>query len=246
MTGPATQALPEFLAETKYQNITSKYKTVFQKAFNTDLSMFEWMPQHPEHMKSLGQLMALDRPTHWVDTYPIENLGSLTASPDKPVLVDIGGGFGQQAIAFRNKFPHLAGRIVVQDIPSTLAGAQPTPGIEFVHHDFFGPQSIKGAKLYYLRHVLHDWPDAECIRILRNVIPVMGPDSCLIIDEVVLPETAVPWQAAFMDLLMMNNLAGVERTRAEWESLMEQAGLKIVEVHQYDPKMQSVIVTVPK
>lgn len=246
VTGPATQALPEFLKETKYQNITSKYNTVFQKAFNTDLSMFEWMPQHPEHMKSLGQLMALDRPTHWVDNYPIENLGSLTDTPDKPVLVDIGGGFGQQAIAFRNKFPHLSGRIIVQDIPSTLAGAQPTPGIEFVHHDFFGPQPIKGAKLYYLRHVLHDWPDAESIRILRNVIPSMGPDSRLIIDEVVLPETAVPWQAAFMDLLMMNNLAGVERTRAEWESLMDQAGLKIVEVHQYDFKMQSVIVTVPK
>ena len=94
--------------------------------------------------------------------------------------------------------------------------------------------------------MLHDWPDAECLRILRNVIPAMGPESRLIIDDVVLPETAVPWQAAYMDLLMMNSLAGAERTRAEWESLLDQAGLRIVEVHQYDPKMQCVIVTVPK
>lgn len=191
--------------------------------------------------------MALDRPTNWIDKYPVEEkLGSLTTSADDAVLVDIGGGFGQQAIAFRAKYKDLPGRVVVQDIPSTLAGAQPVPGVEFTAHDFFTEQTIKGAKLYYLRHVLHDWPDAECVSILKNVIPAMGPESKLIIDDVVLPEMGVPWQAANMDLLMMQNLAGVERTRAEWDALIDQAGLKIVDVFQYDSKMQGVIITVPK
>ncbi|KAK4679817.1 hypothetical protein QC764_207430 [Podospora pseudoanserina] len=245
--GPCTQAMPDFLAETKYENITSNKQTVFQKAFNTDLTLFEWMPQHPKHMKSLGHLMALERPVHWVDKYPVEErLGSLATKPDEAVLVDIGGGFGQQAIAFKAKFPNLPGRVIVQDIPQTLAGARPVPGIEFVEHDFFGPQTVKGAKLYYLRHVLHDWPDKESLQILKNIIPAMGPDSCLIIDDVVLPEMGVPWQSAYMDLIMMNSLGGVERTKPEWEALLSEAGLKIVEIHQYDSKMQSIIVTVPK
>ena len=247
MTGPSTQALPKFLAETKYQNITSKHETVFQKAFHTDLSFFEWLPQHPQHVKSLGNLMALDRPTYWVDSYPVaELLGSLATKPEKAVLVDIGGGFGQQAVAFRNKFPDLPGRVVVQDIPSTLAGAKPVQGVEFMEYDFFGAQSITDAKLYYLRHVLHDWPDAECVRILKNVIRAMGPESRLIIDDVVMLERGAHWQATFMDLLMMNNLGALERTRVEWDALLDQAGLKVIDVHQYDPKMQSVLITVPK
>ncbi len=247
MTNPATQAMPEFLAETKYQDITSKSKTVFQKAFGTDLSFFEWLPQYPKHMKSLGHLMALDRTEQWVDDYAVEEkLGCLITKPDQAVLVDVGGGFGQQAVAFRNKFPGLPGRVVVQDIPSTLANASPVEGVEFMAHDFFGAQPIAGAKIYYLRHVLHDWPDAECVRILRNIIPAMGAESRLIIDDVVLPERGVPWQSAFMDLLMMNCLGALERTRPEWEALLDQAGLRLLDVHQYDPKMQCVLVTVPK
>ncbi len=219
---------------------------MFQKAFDTDLSFFEWLPQHPKHIKSLGHLMALDRPTHWVDDYPVEKLGSLATSRDKAILVDIGGGFGQQAVAFRNKFPDLPGRVVVQDIPSTLAGARPVPGIEFMEYDFFSAQPIADAKLYYLRHVLHDWPDAECVRILKIVIRAMGPESRLIIDDVVMPERGAPWQATYMDLSMMNNLGALERTRPEWDALLDQAGLKVIDVHQYDPKMQSVLITVPK
>ncbi|KAL2131432.1 hypothetical protein VTI74DRAFT_5122 [Chaetomium olivicolor] len=245
--GACTQAMPDFLAETNYQDIVSDKHTVFQKALKTDLTFFEWARQNPKHLSSLGHLMALQRPTFWVDNYPAEQkLGPLTPSPNTPILVDVGGGFGQQAIAFLDKFPHLAGSIVVQDIPETLAGARPIPGIKFVEHDFFGPQTITGARLYYLRHILHDWPDAACVKILQNIIPAMGPDSRIIIDELVMPEMGVPWQSAYLDLLMMNTLGGVERTKPEWEALLHQAGLKILEIYQYDSKMQCVIVTVPK
>ena len=247
MTGPCTQALPNFLAETKYRNIVSKHQTVFQKAFHTDLSFFEWLPQHPQHTKSLGHLMALDRSSHWVDRYPVvEKFGSLATGPEKAILVDVGGSFGQQAVAFRNKFPDCPGRVIVQDIPATLTSAQPVRGVEFMAHDFFGAQPIVDAKLYYLRHVLHDWPDAECVRILKNIIPAMGPESRLIIDDIVMPERGVPWASAFLDMLMMNNLGALERTRPEWNALLDQAGLKIIDVHQYDPKMQCVIITVAK
>jgi demethylsterigmatocystin 6-O-methyltransferase len=81
---------------------------------------------------------------------------------------------------------------------------------------------------------------------LKAIIPAMGPHSRIIIDEVVLPDIGVPWQAAYMDITMMSSLGGIERTKMEWESLMGQAGLKILDIHTYDPKMQSVIVAVPK
>ncbi|KAE8131378.1 Demethylsterigmatocystin 6-O-methyltransferase [Aspergillus pseudotamarii] len=246
ISGPCTQILPDFLAERDYQDITSNKDCVFQKAFGSDLTLFEWMPQHPKHMESLGHLMALQRPASWVDHFPVlEELGDFP-DPDKVLMVDIGGGFGQQSKALRAKFPNLPGRVIVQDIPQTLANAQPVAGVEFMEHNFFEPQPIQNAKFYYLRHVFHDWPDEQCVLILKQIIQAMGPESQILIDEMVIPGTGVPWQAAFTDLLMMNSLGGVERTRAEWDDLMEQAGLEIIQSKVYDTKEQAILVAVPK
>lgn len=205
------------------------------------------MKQHPEQMKSLGHAMAIQREGHWVDSYPVEKeVGSFSPASDSALLVDIGGGFGQQSAIFKNKFPNLKGRVIVEDIPETLDNAPPVEGIEFKIQDFFKTQEVKGAKFYYLRHILHDWTDEDCIKILKAIVPVMGPESRIVIDEIVLPNSNVPWQAAYMDLTMMSALGGVERTKAEFEKLLAGAGLRMVDIHKYDPKLQSVILAVPK
>ena len=247
IAGPSIQALPDFLKQRNYKKIESNQDTVFQKAFNTNLPFFQWMPQHPEHMISLGQLMALQRVSHWVDSYAVPaEVESFGPTPEKHILVDIGGGFGQQAIAFRDKYPEIPGRIVVQDIPETLAGATPVPGIELVAHDFFQPQPVQGAKFYYLRHVLHNWPDDKCVEILKAIVPAMGPLSCVVVDEMVLPDRGVPWQTAYLDIAMMISMGGTERTRREYEGLLDRAGLRLTHVHQYDATMLSAIFAVPK
>lgn len=197
-------------------------------------------------MQSLGHLMALQRPAVWVDHFPVlEELGDFAAA-DKTLMVDIGGGFGQQSKALRARFPDLPGRVVVQDIAQTLCAATPAERIQFAAHDFFEPQPVQGAKFYYLRHVLHDWPDEQCVKILRQVVAALAPHSRILIDEVVVPDAGVPWQAAFMDLLMMDSLGGIERTRAEWDELMEQAGLRAVHTYPYGDKGQAILVAVPK
>lgn len=45
---------------------------------------------------------------------------------------------------------------------------------------------------------------------------------------------------------MMASLGGTERTRKQFEQILTASGLRIVEIHKYDAKMQSVIVAVPK
>jgi demethylsterigmatocystin 6-O-methyltransferase len=120
-------------------------------------------------------------------------------------------------------------------------------GIEFQAHDFFTAQPIREAKFYYLRHILHDWTDEDCVRILSNIVPAMGSESRILIDEVVLPETKVPWQVAMMDIAMMASLGGIERSREDWTKLLESAGLKIADMHRYDDvRYHTVITAVPK
>ena len=83
--------------------------------------------------------------------------------------------------------------------------------------------------------------------ILKNLIPALDNDSRILIDEVVLPDQGVPWQATGMDLTMMACLGALERTREQWNTLLESSGLKILDVHVHDSALcNSVIVAVPK
>lgn len=80
--------------------------------------------------------------------------------------------------------------------------------------------------------------------ILKNLIAVMDKASKILIDEVVLPDQGVHWQAAQMDLVMMVNLGAKERSRREWNALIEMAGLEILEVYTYTPTLQNSVLVI--
>ncbi|KAL2867490.1 S-adenosyl-L-methionine-dependent methyltransferase [Aspergillus lucknowensis] len=174
--GPIMQVIPEFLSEKKGQTIISNTETAFQKAFNTKLSAFEWMNQHPTNLRSLSHFMAMHREDSWLDKFPVaEEIASTPPEPSNIALVDIGGGYCHQAIQFHQRYPHL-GRVVVQDIPTVLDRVQPVDGVEFQVYNFFQPQPLR-AKFFYFRHVLHDWNDDDCVNILKETITALGPNS---------------------------------------------------------------------
>ncbi|KAF7924948.1 uncharacterized protein EAE98_007036 [Botrytis deweyae] len=245
--GPVLQQLPDFLAETKYQDITDNSKTALQPTFKTDLPGFIWFPKQPQRFGYFQQVMTVQRAgaVTWLSAFPSrQELGDFQ---NKPVFVDIGGGFGHQCIAVKETFPELSGKLVLQDLPQTLEHVPEINGVEIIVHNFFEPQVIKDAKFYYLRNILHDWPDDKAVIILRNLIPALGPDSRILIDDMVLPNENVHWQAAQLDLTMMSALGSKERTEEQWRSLIDAAGLKILKIIPYTmPLNDSIIMVVPK
>ncbi len=75
----------------------------------------------------------------------------------------------------------------------------------------------------------------------------MDKESRILIDDMVLPDTGVHWQAAQLDLTMMAALGSVERTKEQWYALMANAGLKILGIYTYTALLQnSIIVVVPQ
>lgn len=61
-----------------------------------------------------------------------------------------------------------------------------------------------GARAYYLHSVLHDWDDASCVKILRNIVTAMQPGySKVLINENVVPDVGAVWSITSMDWLMM-------------------------------------------
>lgn len=145
----------------------------------------------------------------------------------------MGGNTGQDILGFHKAHPNLPGRLIIQDLPATIQSldtAKLEP-VEAMAHDFFTPQPVKGAKAYYMKMVLHDWPDTQCREILSNIKPAMERGhSKILINEIVIPETGADWFATSVDMLMMVTHSAAERRENDWRELLESVGLKIVKI----------------
>lgn len=53
--------------------------------------------------------------------------------------------------------------------------------VQFQPHDFFEPNPVEHADVYWLRYILHDWSDEYCVRILSAIKSAMGPRSRILI-----------------------------------------------------------------
>jgi demethylsterigmatocystin 6-O-methyltransferase len=149
--GPTYQALPDFLLEKGYQNITSNTDTAFNRAWDTKDPCFYWFRNQPKLFKHLHHALQLQHREDYLSKFPLESyLGDfaaqVTANKDEVLFVDVGGSFGIQCQGLKAKYPHLAGRVILQDMKETidLVKDNPIPGVELMVHDFFQPQSVKG------------------------------------------------------------------------------------------------------
>lgn len=142
------QPLPRYLATTGYKNPKDPQHLPFNLAFGPEL-FFEWLPKHPEVLGSFQQWMTAQREGHtpWLDFYPFRQQvveGFKHEDPGAVLLVDMGGGMGHEIEEIRRKFPSLPGRLVLQDLPSTIEKVESSDVMEAMVHDFFTPQPIKG------------------------------------------------------------------------------------------------------
>lgn len=73
---------------------------------------------------------------------------------------------------------------------------------------------------------------------------MMAPDTRILIDELVLPNAGVRWQAAVSDIAMMSSLSGMERNERQWIELIESVGLKVDRMVPYAQPVREVHIIV--
>jgi hypothetical protein len=82
-----------------------------------------------------------------------------------------------------------------------------------------------------MKHILHDWDDEDCLRILRHCRTAMPGHGKLLVCEKVLPRGNEPSIAKTMDLVMLVlTNGGRERTEQEFRDLFARAGLHLARV----------------
>lgn len=144
-------------------------------------------------------------------------------------LVDIGGGNGTVLKAVLTKYPAMHG--ILYDLPGVIERAKKNladlgPRCQAIPGSFF-ESAPPGGDAYQMRHIIHDWTDAQCHTILghiRKVIPKQG--RLLVIEMVIKPGNAAQ-MAKWLDLNMLVLPGGQERTEAEYRELFAKAGFRL-------------------
>ena len=123
--------------------------------------------------------------------------------------------------------PAATGRLIVHSNGTAAGGLEILRGnlaarCQIVGGNFFDSVP-EGADGYLLKGVIHDWPDEDAVRILRNTRRAIPQDGMLVLIERIV-DSARP--AGLMDLLMLV-LGGRERTEADLRALLAAAGFSL-------------------
>ena len=187
---------------------------------------FEYYKTAPEEAAAFTEAM-----TGMTAMVSVEVVRLLDTTPYTKA-VDVGGAAGALVQALLLDNPKLVG--IVFDLPNVVEGADPgenpklTSRIQFAGGDFF--QKVPAGDLYLLKFILHDWSDEECLTILRNCRRAALPGARLaVLEHLLQPEGGSPF-ASLMDLNMLVNLPGRERTLPEYHKLLSEAGFGSIEV----------------
>ncbi len=196
----------------------------FRHVFGTEL--FEYLNRHPEDAAEFNSAMAFTS-GRLADAicraYTFEGM---------ELIADVGGGEGVLLSAVLKSHPRLKGLLV--DLPSVAAAARARMQSEgladrcaVVEGDFFAGLP-SGADLYLLKYIIHDWDDADAVRILKTCREAMPPHGKLLVVDAVMPDGAATFRKTWADIEMMVLLPnGRERTEAEFQALFSAAGLRL-------------------
>lgn len=151
-----------------------------------------------------------------------------------PVLVDVFGGKGSLLAAILKRAPNSRGILV--DARAEALGAQRF----FAESGLADRSTVDGTELfqvppaggaaYLLKHIVHEWPEAQALELLRSVREAMSDDSTLLLMEFVLPEANQRHPGRLVDLWLMVLMGGRERTSTQYGELLAAAGFRMTRV----------------
>ncbi len=158
-------------------------------------------------------------------------------------LCDVGGGSGGLLSELLVRNPRMNG--ILCEVRANLELAKRlfvereiVTRVQLVQSSFFD-EVAPGADAYLLKNILHDWNDAQALKILRVVRTAMRESSKLLLVEAVVKSVERRPEVLMADMQMAVACGGKERTLGEYADLLGKVGLRIS--HVSDGALNSVI-----
>ena len=229
--GPAAELFNSELYWKAWLNLEHSVKTG-ERAFDFTFGMRDWdyYATHPEDGARFDAAMS-------ANTGPVTH--AVVAAYDFSrfhTVADIGGGDGTLLAEVLRRHVSLRGMLfdrpdVIERAKTRLAAAGVADRVQLTSGSFL-EQVPSGFDVYVMKSIIHDWDDANSRTILARCRAAASPGTHLLLIERVLPEKADPehLEAFLMDLNMLVNTGGQERTEAEYRTLLHDAGFRLERV----------------
>jgi SAM-dependent methyltransferase len=201
-------------------------RTAMQKEFG--MTIFEYLARHPQEASYFNEAMV---GFHGDEPEAVAAAYSLCG---RETIVDVGGGTGNLLAALLER--HSGTRGVLADLAHVVPEARAfiesrglADRVVVEATDFF-ERVPPGGDVYVLSHVIHDWDEDQCLRILGHCRRAIKADGRLLIIEMVLPPGDAPHPGKLLDIAMLVMPGGQERTEEEYHDLLGRAGFHLEQV----------------
>ncbi|KIV90848.1 hypothetical protein PV10_05456 [Exophiala mesophila] len=260
-SGKSLVGLLPVMRDKEWMHSFDARKSAFSKAYGEPVGIIDYMFD-PKHEDELATLMA---GIPWLSEMSaretVEHFDWLRWGKTAKVC-DMGCADGGIMAHLKIKEPSL--HVICQDLepalPRTRAvmdqmvpGAVEAGTVEIMVHDYFTEQT-RPADAYFMRGVLHDYSDDDCVTILNRLKPRLleNPRARLLVNEVLVPilptvpghenrpisDTKPTDQSCFVEVTSAMQLhsvamqAGFERTFQEFDAIFKRAGYQVHQVYQ--------------
>jgi len=214
-------------------------KPALEQIYGT--STFEFFKQHPEEAQLFNDAMtgisAIDSPAV-AEAYDFTGIRS---------LVDVGGGHGLLLGTILKRNPLMTGTLF--DLDHVVSGAVNGPLKPLMDRCTLTGGNMfssvpAGADAYIMKHIVHDWQDEQCIKILKACRKgVNAGGKLLVVDAVIQPGNDF-FPGKFLDLQMLIFPGGRERTEKQFDELFTASGWKLSRIIRTATK-DSIVEGVP-
>lgn len=147
--------------------------------------------------------------------------------------LDVGGSVGSMVLALMQANPDLRGAVL--DLPNVREAAETearsrglADRFEFIGGDFF--EHVPASDLYILKHVLGNWPDDACLRLLRNCHTSARPGSRLVIVDNIVNDARPDRFSLDVDIITLVAVGGELRSLHDYQRLLKAAGFEFTKL----------------
>jgi hypothetical protein len=206
------------------KEVVTTGESTFKKHTGSDV--FEYMETNPHNNEVYNKAMTNSSLLVSKAILSEYNFGNFTC------IVDIGGGEGMLLAMILKKYSNLKG--INFDLPHVVSESGKTfeqydvlERIQLVSGDFFNDLP-EGGDIYLLKSILHNLSDLQCIDLLKRIKLILPERGKIMVFEPIIEENTGRYSFAklYDTQMMVSSVYAKERTKDEFISLFEKAGIK--------------------